>query len=42
MGKEAKPREHPCAHCLTKFSRPSHRDAHARTVHEKLRDYAYK
>ena len=31
-------REHPCPHCLTKFSRPSTRDAHARAVHEKWRD----
>ena len=26
-------------HCLTKFSSPSTRDAHARAVHEKWRDY---
>ena len=37
-GKQRK-REHPCLHCLTKFSRPSERDAHARAVHEKWRDY---
>ena len=39
MGKEAKPRVHPCPHCLTKFSRPNERDRHARAVHEKWRDY---
>ncbi len=39
MGKEAKPRVHPCPHCLTKFPSPSARDAHARAVHEKWRDY---
>ena len=36
MVKEAK---HPCPHCLTKFSKKSNRDAHARAVHEKWRDY---
>ena len=41
MVKEAKltKREHPCPHCLTKFRSPSTRDAHARAVHEKWRDY---
>ena len=39
MGKEAKPRVHPCPHCLTGFQSPSHRDRHARAVHEKWRDY---
>ena len=33
--------EHPCPHCLTKFQSPSHRDRHARAVHEKWRDYKY-
>ena len=36
MVKEGK---HPCPHCLTKFSKKSNRDAHARAVHEKWRDY---
>ena len=41
MVREAKQpkRVHSCPHCLTKFSRPSERDAHARAVHEKWRDY---
>ena len=41
MGKQAKQpkRVHPCPHCLTKFQSPYHRDAHARAVHEKWRDY---
>jgi hypothetical protein len=41
VGREAKPRKcaHPCPHCLTKFPSPSARDAHARAVHEKWRDY---
>ena len=30
---------YPCPHCLTKFPSPSARDAHARAVHEKWRDY---
>ena len=39
MGKEAKPRVHPCPHCLANFRSPSERDRHARAVHEKWRDY---
>ena len=39
MGKEDKPRVHPCPHCLTGFRSPSERDRHARAVHEKWRDY---
>ena len=35
MGKEPKPRKHPCPHCLTKFLSPSGWDRHARAVHEK-------
>ena len=43
MVREEKQRQrayaYPCPHCLTKFRRPSERDAHARAVHEKWRDY---
>ena len=43
MGKEAKQLlkqlKHACPHCLTKFRTPGERDAHARAVHEKWRDY---
>ena len=41
MVKEAKlpKREHPCPHCLAGFRSPSTRDAHARAVHKKWRDF---
>ena len=32
MGKEAKPRVHPCPHCLTGFQSSYKRDRHARAV----------
>ena len=39
MGKDPKPRKHPCPHCLTKFLSPRDRDRHVRLVHEKRRDH---
>jgi hypothetical protein len=40
MGKEAKPRVHPCPHCPSAFGVKSHLTRHIKVVHEKRRDHA--
>ena len=37
---KARKRAHSCSHCDSTFGRPSDRDRHVHTVHEKRKDHA--